>query len=338
MMDVSITIPTFNKAHYLDFTLAAFTIQNHKNFELIIIDDGSTDNTCEVVKKYQAMLDIHYEYQNHKGLANARNLALDLSTGRYIIHIDDDRIPSPNFVLEHITTLNKYPKTVSIGSKQVILTIYSDQLPSPYSRFVELMRRNPSIVEKIKDNTVQFFAPELLMDSFDKVIEDYYFYEPLNNNKEVIQKYSDSLSGFHLGWGIATTGNMGFDRQYMGEVNFDENYKGWGIEDTDFSYQLHLQGYKFRFTRGAINYHQEHPRGINQRQELSNNIAYFCSKFPSLEVYLFTRIFELKEGFWLIEANELIDIFLSMRPNKLTDDYRYLCKLRVEEIFGSDKR
>ncbi|MCC3378202.1 glycosyltransferase family 2 protein [Paenibacillus farraposensis] len=56
MIQASVIMPTYNKAEYLELTLASFSGQQHNNFEIIIIDDGSTDHTAKVVQKYKNKL------------------------------------------------------------------------------------------------------------------------------------------------------------------------------------------------------------------------------------------------------------------------------------------
>ena len=124
MKKVSVIIPTYNKCKFLDLTLAGFLLQSYENFELIIIDDGSSDMTREVVRKYESKLDIRYIYKNNGGRSSARNYALKMDLGEYIIFNDDDRIPSPDLIKYHMDKLEKNNKLVTIGYKHEILSFY----------------------------------------------------------------------------------------------------------------------------------------------------------------------------------------------------------------------
>jgi glycosyltransferase involved in cell wall biosynthesis len=87
---ISIVIPTFNNASLLAETLDGARRQSFKNFELIVVDDGSTDNTAEVVKGYDS--EIIYCHQRNQGPAAARNKGVSLANGDYIAFCDHDDI------------------------------------------------------------------------------------------------------------------------------------------------------------------------------------------------------------------------------------------------------
>jgi GT2 family glycosyltransferase len=84
---VSVMMPTYNNGRYIGQAIESIYAQNYKNIEVIVIDDGSTDNTKEIIKKYQ---DIKYFYIEHKGISLARNIALEKSKGEYIAFCDSD--------------------------------------------------------------------------------------------------------------------------------------------------------------------------------------------------------------------------------------------------------
>lgn len=84
---VSVIIPTYNYAGFLSKSVESVLNQTYKNFEVIIIDDGSVDNTKSIAKKYTRA---KYYYQNNKGLAAARNNGIRQSKGRYLVFLDAD--------------------------------------------------------------------------------------------------------------------------------------------------------------------------------------------------------------------------------------------------------
>lgn len=85
---VSVVIPTFNYGRYLDECLKSVLRQSHGQLEIIVVDDGSTDNTAEIVKPYKRH--IRYIYQDNSGLSSARNAGLSKSSGDYIQLLDAD--------------------------------------------------------------------------------------------------------------------------------------------------------------------------------------------------------------------------------------------------------
>ena len=80
-------MPTYNNAKYISQAIESVYAQNYDNMEIIVVDDGSTDNTKEVLKQYK---DIKYFYVEHKGIPFVRNLALEKSQGEYIAFLDSD--------------------------------------------------------------------------------------------------------------------------------------------------------------------------------------------------------------------------------------------------------
>lgn len=96
---VSIIMATYNRAHFIVETLASIQKQTHLNWECIIVDDGGTDNTQEVVANFIEN-DTRFQFYKRsnkykKGLPGSRNFGLDKAVGEYIVFFDDDDIIHP---------------------------------------------------------------------------------------------------------------------------------------------------------------------------------------------------------------------------------------------------
>jgi len=100
-MEASIIIPTYNRADKLKLCLEALKGQDYKNFEVIVVDDGSSDNTKKIVKSFKG-LKTRYFYQEHSQQGVARNLGIGKARGKYIFFIGDDIIPEKNWLSEHL--------------------------------------------------------------------------------------------------------------------------------------------------------------------------------------------------------------------------------------------
>ncbi len=89
---ISVYLPTKNRSKLLKRAIDSVLAQDYKNFELIIVDDGSTDNTHSLLIHYQQHSDNVFFYRNNKsqGVVAARNLAIEKSNGEFITGLDDD--------------------------------------------------------------------------------------------------------------------------------------------------------------------------------------------------------------------------------------------------------
>lgn len=115
---VSIIITTFNRPHLLQRAIESVLNQSYKNFELIIIDDCSTDTTQKVVKNY-INEKVHYiKNIENKGLSASRNIGIKASRGEYISFLDDDDelLPDKLFSQIELFKTNKYVDVVYCGS------------------------------------------------------------------------------------------------------------------------------------------------------------------------------------------------------------------------------
>ena len=85
----SVIIPTYNRAKLISEAIKSVLEQTFKDWELIIVDDGSTDNTKETVQKFYDER-IKYHYQENQERSAARNTGIDLATGDYLCFLDSD--------------------------------------------------------------------------------------------------------------------------------------------------------------------------------------------------------------------------------------------------------
>ena len=104
----SVIIPTYNRAHLVGETIESFLKQTFKNFELIIVDDGSTDNTKEVIHKYLSDPRVKYIYQENKERGAARNRGAKEAKGLYLNFFDSDDIALTDHLQKAYELIMKY--------------------------------------------------------------------------------------------------------------------------------------------------------------------------------------------------------------------------------------
>ena len=107
---LSVIICTYNRAGFLNLVLDSLSRQtvSKNEYEIVIIDDGSSDNTVKVVELFKPLLPITYFYQKNSGLAAAKNHGIYASRGELLLFLDDDDITTPTLLEEHIKTHRKY--------------------------------------------------------------------------------------------------------------------------------------------------------------------------------------------------------------------------------------
>src|SRR5690349_14194018 len=93
---VSIIVPTFNRAYCLGRTVRSALAQTHAGIEVIVVDDGSTDGTRELVRELMAADGrVRYAFQSNRGVSAARNRGLKLAAGAFVAFLDSDDVWKP---------------------------------------------------------------------------------------------------------------------------------------------------------------------------------------------------------------------------------------------------
>lgn len=132
-MKVSVYIPVHNYGQYIEEAIQSVIKQKFSDWELIIINDGSTDNTASVLKKHKDNPKVRIIEQENKGLAVSNNIALRISNGKYLIRLDADDYFDENALLVLSNILDTNP---DVG------LVYSDYyLIDEHGEIMEIIRR-----------------------------------------------------------------------------------------------------------------------------------------------------------------------------------------------------
>lgn len=110
---ISIISPVYNAENYIERFLLAIKMQTFKSFQWILIDDGSTDETLQIIQKFKYEnldLDIKVLTKKNGGVSSARNLGLKYVTGKYLTFADSDDIPEPVWLENIAKELDSNPK------------------------------------------------------------------------------------------------------------------------------------------------------------------------------------------------------------------------------------
>ncbi len=107
---VSIIIPCYNARDYIREAVDSALAQTYQNIEIIVIDDGSTDDTKNILEPYITSGKIQYIYQQNKGLAGARNAGIRSAKGDFIAFLDSDDLFLPEKINEQMKILREHPE------------------------------------------------------------------------------------------------------------------------------------------------------------------------------------------------------------------------------------
>lgn len=99
-MRFSLIVPVYNRPDEVEELLQSCTQQTNKDFEVIIVEDGSSRKCDEVCEKYNESLDIHYYYKDNSGPGQSRNYGAARAKGEYLIVLDSDVVLPPDYVKE----------------------------------------------------------------------------------------------------------------------------------------------------------------------------------------------------------------------------------------------
>jgi glycosyltransferase involved in cell wall biosynthesis len=252
--EVSLLVSTYQKPHHLRLSLASIALQQdvREKLELIVTDDGSTDETLAVVERFAAAADFPVALTTHRHgrfqLARCRNEGVAASAAPYLIFTDGDLILPPDFVRQHLK--RRRPNAAYMG---------------------DCYRLTEAASRRIDQSAVQSGV-----------------YRDLVSAEEVSRlRRADRLARWHslvrhrhlphlMG------GNVGIWRSDYQRVNgYDENFQGWGCEDDDLTHRLRAAGVRIHsINRWTCAYHVWHPRDNTTPAAWHEgaNVAYYLRK------------------------------------------------------------
>jgi len=133
VVSVSVVIPTYNRYHILKRALESVYAQSYPAFEVIVIDDGSSDNTAQIQEDFP---NIKYFYQNNSGVSSARNLGIKKAVNKWIAFLDSDDEWHENKLQEQVTFHKNNPKTLmSYTNEKWIRDGVAVKVPKKFRKF-----------------------------------------------------------------------------------------------------------------------------------------------------------------------------------------------------------
>lgn len=114
---ISVIIPTYNRAHFLCETVKSVFAQSFEDYEIIVVDDGSTDETREAIKVFSDKPNFRYYFQENKGRSTARNLGTEKAFGEYLMFLDSDDTLEPQALETLYDVARKYTESEVVGGR-----------------------------------------------------------------------------------------------------------------------------------------------------------------------------------------------------------------------------
>ncbi|MGK7957817.1 MAG: glycosyltransferase family 2 protein [Crocosphaera sp.] len=241
MAKVSVCIPTYNRSHYLTYAVNSVLNQTYSDFELIICDDGSPDNTPEVVAGFN---DSRIRYIRHqKNMGRSRNMrsGFEASQGDYFIKFDDDDALTPEFLQQTVNLLDINPQVDFICTNHWIIDKDSNRVESA-----------------TKENTIRWGKDKLKKGIIEDLDWQTFYYQSLQVGstlfrysalKEVdyMDSKADGCEDFDLLVRLALVGKVGyFLPEYLMEYRFHGGQTSLGQNLHFLQAKLYsIQNYKF---------------------------------------------------------------------------------------------
>ena len=196
-MLASLVIPTRNRSATLARTLTALRHQRERDFEVVIADDGSDDDTRDVARRFEAELALRYLRRAHVGTAGARNAAMRVARGDVLIMCDDDRIADPDFVGDHVAAHAGAEPCVAGGRQRGIAAVWSRDAAYTATDLASLALRHPALVPRFAEPTAELVTEAMLRDDLAGTLAAFELPEPWweGHATQVLATWGPELAG-----------------------------------------------------------------------------------------------------------------------------------------------
>lgn len=233
-MLASVIIPYYYKKDALLCTLDTLNKQTYKDFEVVVVNDGS-DDILDVIKEKNYSIDINYRYYPRiarSGRSYARNKGIQDAKGEILIFLDCDQAVNETFVENHmkVMTTPGNENRLQYGTRRFLADYFDDN----YKSLDEIMY--------IRDNRLDVIGKE---------------------NFKYINQFAP--------WHFVYSHNMSIRKERVVKYGgFGENFRGWGLEDTEFAFRMYKNGIIPLFNDTVETYSQFDMSKIDENKKFSD--------------------------------------------------------------------
>jgi glycosyltransferase involved in cell wall biosynthesis len=264
---VTVIIPTYNREKLLGETLKSLCFQtlDKNNFEVIVVDDGSTDNTEQLVYSYSTQLPISYYYQEDKGfrVAQARNVGIENAKFNVCLFLDSGILASRQLLKKHWMAHQNNNALALIGYAY------------GFDEFAPTLQNEAIVFNSAED--------------IDGIFSRFSNKEKLQDQRKLsMQSMGLDFKMLTTPWILFWTCHASCSTKSLIEIGgFDEHFQSWGGEDVELALRLFKRGIQFDLADECEVFHSPHERSVvNNKKSSNENCQYIYRKHPSRATYL----------------------------------------------------
>ena len=256
----SVVVPTYNRADLLALTLESLLVQDLgvDGFEVLVVDDGSSDNTREVAKSFSDRLQLRYLFQEDRGyrVAKARNTGIRAAVSPVCVLIDSGILLGSGCLSAHCERHEESPEPLAVCG--YVYGFNEDNEDAEVIRHAVDPRAVDATLARLKREGMH-----------------------LDLREEFYGKYSDEFNDLPAPWLVYWTCNVSATRELLMAAGlFDENFTTWGGEDVELAYRMHRHGCRFVLERAAHSIHYPHEKSYERNmRDAKTSYRYFADKY-----------------------------------------------------------
>ncbi|MEO3946128.1 glycosyltransferase [Gorillibacterium sp. CAU 1737] len=293
-MRVTVVIPTYNGSDLLKQTLLCLAHQDpdSPDFEVIICDDGSQDNTKQTVCSFEDRLDLRYCYQPDLGFraGAARNMGISLAKYEVCVLLDTGVLVGADFIRSVSQFHTRYRGSVCLG------IVHGISQADKHPQLVRLLRP-----------MAESDHPERCLTN--RMLSVY----PDARQKMLYDKYANDLNRIHAPWLYYWTCMTSLETSLFEEVGlFDESFVGWGHEDLELGYRLWKAGIPFRSDSKVRALHLPHEQYTDKNRESYENILRMYTLHQEFPVEVWYTLWTVSMPY---NSSDTIDHFVKVAPS-----------------------
>jgi glycosyltransferase involved in cell wall biosynthesis len=261
-LQCTVVIPTYNREKLLRHTLESLTRQTlpRNRFEVLVVDDGSSDGTRQMVEGFRERLCLRYFFQEDLGFraAAARNIGIAHARGEVCAFIDSGLQLHAGCLAAHVARHASAPAPIAVVG------------------YVYGFNENNEDAEALAED-IDIDDPTATIDRFARQRRW------LDVREAFYAKYGDDFGDLPAPWLVFWTCNVSARTERIRAIDaFDEAFRTWGVEDMDLGYRLHLHGARLVLDRDAAAIHLPHPkkRGPEELRNTANH-RYMADKYDT---------------------------------------------------------